>query len=81
MKRFEYFKIGISLIAVALLFGVLPAAAMFIRNATGNPDASSIDSTQQSSDMGSALSYLGFMMPVAIVGVVMIVLGFRKTDD
>lgn len=81
MKRTEYFKIGIALLLVSIIFGALPAVALMLRNASGDPDLAEVDATQQSTDMGGALSFLSIMVPVAVVGVVMIVLGARKVDN
>jgi len=79
MKRSEYIKIGIGLLAIALIFGVLPALATMLRGSS--TESTGMDSTQQATDVGGALSFLGIMTPVALLGVVMIILGIRKGDN
>ena len=72
-------KIGCALIAIALLVGIIPGIATLIREANVVEDA--IDTTQQASDAGTALSFLFMSLPVLLIGVGMLVVGIRQKSD
>ena len=77
MSRSALIKIGFALALVALLIGIIPAVATLLRGNHGD----GIDTTQQASDVGGALSFLFMCLPILIIGIAMIVVGIRSKHD
>lgn len=78
MSRSALIKIGCALALVALLIGVVPAVATLLRS----NESDGIDTTQQASDVGGALSFLFMCLPILFIGIGMIIAGIRsKSED
>ena len=72
-------KIGCALIVIALLVGVVPGVATLIRDS--NTSSPNVDTTQQASDVGSALSFLFMSLPMLLIGIGMLIVGIRQKND